>query len=114
MIEYMPGPWVIEPGGRGGFCIRDRRNYVIAQRPPWPHHAHESEANAYLIAAAPDMRDALGEAGAGLAFAAAVIQERGGCNCSRLNGKGVLGFVCSPHKAMASVRAAIARAEGRA
>ena len=39
----------------GGYC-------VLAQRAPWPHRAAESEANACLMAASPEMRDALEEA----------------------------------------------------
>lgn len=70
-----------------------------------------TEANARLIAAAPEMKTALVEAAAGLEFALSLIQSyspNGKCLCT-----GTGEFVCAPHKALAVVLPALAKAEGR-
>jgi len=46
---------------RGGFGIHVGRGIVICGRAGWPDRAEESEANARLIAAAPDLLAALKE-----------------------------------------------------
>ena len=64
--KHTPGPWRIthngsyspprfEISGRAG----DGREYGFAEVSAWPLHAGEAEANARLIAAAPDMLEAL-------------------------------------------------------
>lgn len=70
---------------------------------------HEGAGPAVAFVPAPAMWSVLDEAEAGLEFALASIQRLGGCNCSRADGAVSAGFVCSPHKALASVRAAIAK-----
>lgn len=93
--------WLEHDGGPLGQPINDETAALVA--------AIVDEA-----AGLPGLLDALREADAGLTFAIGVIQERGGCNCSRLSGHGPEGFVCSPHKALAAVRAiAAARPSAR-
>jgi len=64
--KHTPGPWRIthngsyspprfEISGRAG----DGREYGFAEVSAWPLHAGEAEANARLIAAAPEMLEAL-------------------------------------------------------
>jgi hypothetical protein len=57
---HTPGPWRADCGGsgnqRGGFSVTAANDgVVICGRMGWPHCADESEANARLIAAAPDL-----------------------------------------------------------
>lgn len=62
---FTPGPWVAGFGLQGGFSIEVGGGFgahdyaILCQRSPWPHRAAESEANAHLIAAAPDLYAAL-------------------------------------------------------
>lgn len=57
--KHTAGPWVVEPGKQGGFCISDRANgWALCARPEWPNRAEMSVANARLIAAAPDLLEA--------------------------------------------------------
>jgi hypothetical protein len=97
-VTHTPGPWtamsamptnVLTQGGlRVARCDFDG------------DFAHpEAHANARLIAAAPEMLNALREADAGLGFALS-----GACGCSGA-------FVCAPHAALLIVRATIAKAE---
>lgn len=72
VMHHTPGPWFVRhevwSGGpmlrEGGcFSIEDSEDAfesnVICSRFPWPEKAAELEANARLIAAAPDLLDAL-------------------------------------------------------
>ena len=61
---HTPGPWSFELAPSGGFDIEKDPNdlgryMVIATRNPHPARAAEMHANARLIAAAPDMLNAL-------------------------------------------------------
>ena len=58
------GPWVLAGVSEGGFDIWSAApdadgSYIICARNPIPHRADQSEANARLIAAAPDLLAAL-------------------------------------------------------
>lgn len=62
--RHTPGPWRFELAPNGGFDIEKDPNdlgryMVIATRNPHPERAAEMHANARLIAAAPDMLNAL-------------------------------------------------------
>jgi hypothetical protein len=60
-MSHTPGPWtaLIDPDGR--FEI-ECDTHIIAGRGPLTHAAEESKANARLIAAAPEMLEALRQA----------------------------------------------------
>lgn len=60
-MSATPGPWRIEAGQTGGWAIEvdEPRFMVLCARAPWPEHIEESEANARLIAAAPDLLESL-------------------------------------------------------
>lgn len=58
--RFTPGPWHVEFGPIGGWTISDDANgFGLCTRAPWPNRAEESAANANLIAAAPDLYEAL-------------------------------------------------------
>lgn len=60
MSAHTKGPWRLFVGEQGAFVIEDENNIaVLCQRADWPHRAEESKANGRLIAAAPDLLDAL-------------------------------------------------------
>jgi len=64
MSKHTPGPWSARSeDSEGGYSIepRDEPNsrVVICARPPWSGRADESRANARLIAAAPELLEAL-------------------------------------------------------
>ena len=68
--SHTPGPWRIERSNDGedlslgawDLVVGDgRTRMVLASRSPWFSRAHESEANARLIAAAPELLAALRE-----------------------------------------------------
>lgn len=60
---YSPGPWFVHHNGSGAFCIKTGEDYdtspTIASRSKWERIAAESDANGYLIAAAPDLLEAV-------------------------------------------------------
>jgi hypothetical protein len=58
MSEHTPGPWELWRDGSGAMQI-SVGDFVICNRNPVEHRARESDANARLIAAAPDMLEAL-------------------------------------------------------
>jgi hypothetical protein len=62
---FTPGPWQLYAGPQGGYQIEAQPAFdgpcVVCSRNPWPHRQAESEANARLIAAAPDLLAALQE-----------------------------------------------------
>jgi hypothetical protein len=61
-MSHTPGPWHAEIGPQGGYVISDdERGHTICLRSPWPMRMGESEANARLIAAAPELLAALEE-----------------------------------------------------
>ena len=64
-VVHTPGPWFAHLNGDGSFCIKSGRDYdaspTLASRNKWKSNAAESEANAGLIAAAPDLLEALEE-----------------------------------------------------
>jgi hypothetical protein len=69
--KHTPGPWVVKPRiwrgaaahaqGPGIFSIEDAATQTVIcdRRTEWPEQAVEMEANARLIAAAPDLLGAL-------------------------------------------------------
>lgn len=68
MRKHTPGPWDVEfapddlPHLRGAWNVAagvGRYRCVVASRNLWPHRGGESDANAHLIAAAPDLLAAL-------------------------------------------------------
>ena len=56
---FTPGPWRMVWTCDGGFHIKDANLCIIARRGKWRPNAEQSEANARLIAAAPDLLEAL-------------------------------------------------------
>lgn len=70
---HTPGPWTIEYVIDGAFRILDAESCVVVSRNEFPRRHIEFVANAWLIAAAPDMLAAL--------FAAKAKLEEGGCDC---------------------------------
>jgi hypothetical protein len=93
--KHTPGPWVAEIGGQGSFMIEDSNARVLCQRAAWySSMVDESEANARLIAAAPDLLAAL--------IAIADQLERVGDTRRHKDGQYI-----------DEARAAIAKAEGR-
>lgn len=52
-IKHTPGPWYVSSYEDGWTCIRDRLNAIIAKM------VLNNEANAYLMAAATDLLEAL-------------------------------------------------------
>ncbi len=61
--KHTPGKWWAEVNGYGGFDIKatapEGHEMVLCQRSSWPGRDLESIANGYLIAAAPDLLEAL-------------------------------------------------------
>lgn len=63
MSKHTPGPWRREMHDNGAFDIKADdivdgkvlRTYTIASRNPWTANAEESEANARLLASAPNL-----------------------------------------------------------
>jgi hypothetical protein len=59
-VGHTPGPWYAALGPQGGYVISDETNHFgLCQRASWPSRVEESEANAHLIASAPDLVAAL-------------------------------------------------------
>lgn len=68
MSAHTPGPWRFEKShdgeewGRGAWDLvagEGRSRCVLASRAPWTSRAEESDANARLVSAAPDLLAAL-------------------------------------------------------
>lgn len=61
-MGHSKGPWYAHLNGRGAYCIKNGMDYdnspVICARNEWSKREEESEANARLIAAAPDLLEA--------------------------------------------------------
>lgn len=58
--DHTPGPWEAILWSEGRWIIKaDARNVFICTREEFPSKPAESDANAYLIAAAPDLLEAL-------------------------------------------------------
>ena len=60
-LKHTPGPWSVVANGGHSYTIRGSRNEAICDTSIWLHsdpHS-ESRANAHLIAAAPDLLEAL-------------------------------------------------------
>jgi hypothetical protein len=113
-------PWeVVDLNGMPGYKADEARIAMIAEFgygfivrpvdaiPDDVPSEEECSANARLLAAGRRMLESLHDAEAGLDQA--ISTGRGVCFCSGEGG----GFVCTPHSALSSVRAAIAKAEGR-
>lgn len=56
-ITHTPGPWAIEEGDRETHIVGGEA--ILAYCPDWPCAPQEQEANARLIAAAPQLLEAL-------------------------------------------------------
>lgn len=66
-IKHTPGPWEAILWSEGRWIIKaDDRNVLICTREEFPSKPAEYDANARLIAAAPDLLDAVGFARAAL------------------------------------------------
>jgi hypothetical protein len=85
--QWTPGPWHIEKGIGGELRILDqkidRRLSGIAQLRSWPGKC-TMQANAHLIAAAPDLYEALAEANAWLSRGDNKTPEQRGAKCETL------------------------------
>lgn len=55
---HTPGPWYLAFTCDGGFHVECADKNIICRRGPWSHNAERSNANAHLIAAAPDLLSA--------------------------------------------------------
>ncbi|RSZ60011.1 hypothetical protein HF313_14955 [Massilia atriviolacea] len=103
MSAHTPGPWVLEPNARGGINIRCSWGVIgcafsgVSFAPGEPNQVIEQRANAHLIAAAPDLLEALREL-------ANDIAERFDMESSSTNP--------GMKNAVAEARAAIAKATG--
>lgn len=60
VAKHTPGPWTIYPGARGFGMIRDQNHLKVCSFGYAELCGDEADANARLIAAAPDMKAALG------------------------------------------------------
>jgi hypothetical protein len=60
--KHTRGPWFADTHGSGAFAIKGPDGAVLCTRNAWPGYATESIANGLLIAAAPDLLEALTEA----------------------------------------------------
>lgn len=54
-MKHTLGKWTATLHECGAFDIHDEDGATIASRNPWTHRVQESEANAHLIAAAPEL-----------------------------------------------------------
>ena len=121
MSGHTPGPWTIEADHEGGFLIKalcDEGNRVIVQRPPWSHRAAESEANARLIAAAPDFATACvgtDDDGTPLDWLSALLIDlrESGPRDDFEDPLAWLEALAHSERLLAVLRAAIAKAEGK-
>ena len=99
MSAHTPEPWIALPFGDCAYEVMAPDGTVIAVIDGAPDESAVLEANARLIAAAPELLAALREAVTSLEYAVAALQapER-----------------CAMRENIADARAAIAKAEGRA
>jgi hypothetical protein len=101
--KHTPGPWIVKENRayKTSWLIYDQEGNQLAQVANWQDKTFncDAEINANLIAAAPDLLEALLEAEAGLEFAGADKEPEGQ-------------FVPAPTLALRIVRAAIAKAKG--
>ena len=102
---HTPGPWTIEDGIRGTTAIigsdTDGGTAVLARLPHWPIEKEMQASNARLIAAAPELAEAL-------RLALDTIASLHGHYCPDCKGG------CPDLETIAIGRAAIAKAEGLA
>lgn len=57
---HTPGPWFVDEWNRGSLTVRSDDSGPIAELPDWiPEHKEEERANARLIAAAPELLEAI-------------------------------------------------------
>lgn len=60
MSEHTPGPWHVEPARTTGFAITSPCELIAASQDEYGHYgAIHNKANAILMAAAPDLLEAL-------------------------------------------------------
>jgi hypothetical protein len=57
--KHTRGPWFADTHGSGAFAIKGPDGAVLCTRNAWPGYATESIANGLLIAAAPELLEAL-------------------------------------------------------
>ena len=57
MTQHTPGPWIVWPDNNNRLQVGQSTNYTVAEIMQTPIHGQE--ANARLIAAAPDLLEAL-------------------------------------------------------
>ena len=96
-MKHTPGPWVVDPAVRQGFTVyAPKEGFIVGtQDEEGRFGAIESKANARLIAAAPDLLEALQDV------------------CARLLYRGVSTNAGHPDRtALEVARAAIAKATG--
>jgi hypothetical protein len=98
MSAHTPGPWKVTEEYEGSFFIEPEGepNTVVCSRSEWNHRAAESRANARLIAASPDLH--------------AELQNMVDCIEVALE-RGMITYPMSA--ALATARAALAKAEGK-
>lgn len=116
MSEHTPGPWVLKPARSivGGWAVwaeyEPGKHCQVADIEPWPNDpdtAPESEANARLIAAAPDLLAACEAAETILSLVSTWCADEtpSGQRCNECLG-------CLNNAASRAVMAAIAKARG--
>lgn len=102
--KWTPGPWTVDGGaGRTIQANHDGRGAVAVFYATGTMTYAEMRANAVLCAAAPEMAEALREAGETIEWLAPAPDD---CKCSG-------DFRCVAHCGLGIVRAALARAGGR-
>lgn len=99
-VKHTPGPWHLVNGTQ----IRSAKHQIAKV---WMMRGSEGVANARLIAAAPDLLEALQESLAALEY---VVEQAGGPGCEHEGG--VVCF-CKENTAIGAARAAIAKATGQ-
>ena len=59
--KWTPGPWRVETSGRGSLCVASDDAWICGELDNQPHEMRtsEAEANAHLIAAVPELYEAL-------------------------------------------------------
>jgi hypothetical protein len=107
--KHTPGPWTQGWSKNGIDCVwlAGKIEPVIGMGDDDDWIDCGTEANARLIAAAPELLEALQEAKAALEWC---VEQGGGPTCEHESG-GVVCF-CKENKAISSARAAIAKATG--
>lgn len=109
--KHTPGEWFTHQEGHSTVYVECRIGggliQAVAKCGPTAAGREQQEANARLIAAAPELLEALQEAKAALEWC---VEQGGGPTCEHESG-GVVCF-CKENKAISSARAAIAKATG--